>query len=221
MWKCPSCGETVEDNFGSCWNCSTDKDAPPSEYKSASSNSTEGEAETWYCDNCDAEIEADDNICPRCGTDVSTIAGDSGNEAVENEDRYTISPTKASLSYRTQSPLTLKRFLNFDEFITGRLLKAIYLLGAIIILLAALSLGILPALAGLMLALNQDFFRGALVSLFLLALSIGVAVFGVILWRVYCERIMVIFKINENLQVLRDAGMLSRKSESDTSRGGL
>lgn len=222
MWKCPSCGEMVEDNFGSCWNCSTDKDAPPSKYKSARSKSSEGEEpETWYCDNCDAEIASDDNVCPQCGADVSKIADDSDDERVENETDFITSKTKAALSYRTQKPYTLKRFLNFDEFITGSLLKAIYLIGVVLILLAAIWLGGLTALAGLALAFNQDSFGGVIASLFLLALSLGIGVFGVILWRVYCERVMVIFKINENLQALRDIEILHRKSESDTQRGDL
>jgi predicted nucleic-acid-binding Zn-ribbon protein len=32
MWKCPSCGEDVEDGFNVCWNCQRGKDgteAPP------------------------------------------------------------------------------------------------------------------------------------------------------------------------------------------------
>jgi predicted RNA-binding Zn-ribbon protein involved in translation (DUF1610 family) len=24
-WTCPQCGERVDDNFGSCWNCQTDR----------------------------------------------------------------------------------------------------------------------------------------------------------------------------------------------------
>jgi predicted nucleic-acid-binding Zn-ribbon protein len=31
MWRCPSCGEDVEDDFNVCWNCQRDKNgtAPP------------------------------------------------------------------------------------------------------------------------------------------------------------------------------------------------
>lgn len=31
MWKCPGCGETVDDNFEVCWNCQREKDGPPSQ----------------------------------------------------------------------------------------------------------------------------------------------------------------------------------------------
>jgi predicted nucleic-acid-binding Zn-ribbon protein len=29
MWKCPTCGEEVEDDFNICWNCQSGKDGSP------------------------------------------------------------------------------------------------------------------------------------------------------------------------------------------------
>ena len=31
MWRCPGCGESVQDNFEVCWNCCTSQDGTPSE----------------------------------------------------------------------------------------------------------------------------------------------------------------------------------------------
>ena len=31
MWRCPSCGESVQDNFEVCWNCCTSQDGTPPE----------------------------------------------------------------------------------------------------------------------------------------------------------------------------------------------
>src|SRR5215510_12423294 len=106
--------------------------------------------------------------------------------------------------YRKQKPFILGRIVNFDEFLTTRILKVVYLVGAALILLGAAAMGGLTSLLGLFTALSNSSAEGALVSLFFLALSIGGGLIGLLLWRVFCEVVIVVFKINENLQAIRD-----------------
>lgn len=109
-----------------------------------------------------------------------------------------------SNEYLPQGEPFLKRFLNFDEFITIRLLKIIYLVGAILILLGTVGVGGLTALGGLFVAISSFSFGGILTALFFFILSLISGVFGLLILRVYCELIMVIFKINDNLQTIRE-----------------
>ena len=98
----------------------------------------------------------------------------------------------------------LKRFFNFDEFITSRLLKIIYFVGAILILLTTVGAGGLTSLGSLFVALSSFSFGGILAALFFFVLSLISGALGLLLLRVYCELIMVVFKINENLEFIRD-----------------
>lgn len=106
--------------------------------------------------------------------------------------------------YSIKTTSFLQRFLNFDEFITSRLLKIIYLVGAVLIILGTIGVGGLTALASLFAALSSFSFGGILVAIFFFILSLVSGALGLLILRVYCELIMVIFKINENLQLIRD-----------------
>jgi hypothetical protein len=107
----------------------------------------------------------------------------------------------------------LKGLLNFDEFITARLVKIVYVVGLVLIPLITIGGGVLVALSSLyalysVYELLHYSFATVLVQLFLIILqlvvSVVVCVLGILLLRLYCEFVMVIFKINENLQVLRN-----------------
>ena len=112
----------------------------------------------------------------------------------------------------TTKPSFLKGFFNFDNFITVRLLKIVYAIGFVLIVLAAIVTCLVVAAHDL----EQIFvksswfplFENLLRPLFYLALSIiyyiAAGVLALLLLRLYCEFIMVIFKINENIQGLRD-----------------
>lgn len=97
-----------------------------------------------------------------------------------------------------------KRLLNFDEFITHHLIKVIYLIGMILILLITVGSGGLTALGSLFVALSSFSFGAILAALFFLIISIVSGALGILLLRVYCELFMVVFKINENLQAIRN-----------------
>ena len=113
----------------------------------------------------------------------------------------------------TAKPSFLKGLLNFDEFITARLVKIVYVVGLILIPLITIGGGILVALSSLyalysVYELLHYSFATVLVQLFFIILQLVVAVvacvLGILLLRLYCEFVMVIFKINENLQALRN-----------------
>ena len=107
----------------------------------------------------------------------------------------------------------LRRFFAFDEFITARILKIVYILGVVLILLATVGACGFTLYSGL----DQIFynrpgrfglFDRVLQPLFYLIFYIiyyvVAGVLAILVLRLYCEFIMVIFKINENLQGLRN-----------------
>lgn len=106
----------------------------------------------------------------------------------------------------------LKGFFNFDQFITARLVKVIYVVGFVLILLATVGACGFVAYSGLDQIFSRPgwfpLFERVLQPLFYLIFYIiyyvVACVIGILLLRLYCEFIMVIFKINENLQALRD-----------------
>ncbi len=115
----------------------------------------------------------------------------------------------------SQTPIAktslLKRLLNFDEFITARLVRIVYIIGLVLIPLVTIGGGLVVAVGGLaaLFSMMQYLTFASVVTQLLLLLlqliiSIVACVLGVLLLRLYCEFIMVIFKINENLQALRD-----------------
>ena len=96
-----------------------------------------------------------------------------------------------------------KRFLNFDQFITGNVLKIIYLVGLGLILLATIGGGLMY-LGTLLIAVANFSLGGILMAFFLFIVNLIIGALLILILRVYCELIMVIFKINENLQTIRD-----------------
>lgn len=109
-----------------------------------------------------------------------------------------------SPDYKSGAASFLNRLFNFDEFITSRLIKIIYAVGTVLILLATIGFGGLTALGSLFYALSHFSFGAVLTALFFFIISLVSGALGVLVLRVYCELIMVIFKINDNLQVIRE-----------------
>ena len=56
MWTCPTCSERVDNNFGSCWNCQTDR--PENVEVDGGINPGNGkEADPIVCLRCSTELE--------------------------------------------------------------------------------------------------------------------------------------------------------------------
>jgi len=85
----------------------------------------------------------------------------------------------------------IQSFFSFDRMLTPRLISAMNAIG---IVLAILS-GVIMIIAGI----NQPYGGGATVVGGLLWILVGPLVV-----RLYCELVIVLFKINENLQTMRE-----------------
>lgn len=98
----------------------------------------------------------------------------------------------------------VSRLFNFDEFITGRLIKLIFLIGVVLILLGTVGGGGITALTSFAVGINQESPAAVFFGLFYFVLSLIAGCLAILLLRVYCEIMMVFFKINENLQAIRN-----------------
>lgn len=98
-------------------------------------------------------------------------------------------------------------FFSFDKFITTRLVKIIFVVGISLILSATL-VGAVPTLFAALDIFGHTSMSNGLSVLFFALLKIVTMVIGsllaILLLRIYCEFIIVIFKINENLQIIRN-----------------
>jgi hypothetical protein len=100
----------------------------------------------------------------------------------------------------------VQRFFAFDEFIMGRLLKIVYVLGSILIVLYAVLQLATRLYAGLD-SLSNNFH---IEKVFWILVGFGTVLLAsaaaLLMLRLYCELLMVIFKIYESLQAGRAAG---------------
>ena len=98
----------------------------------------------------------------------------------------------------------VRKFFAFDEFITARVLKIVYILGSVLIVLytiVQLATGLYMAFD----ALSRKFSIENVFSILVNLLSvIAVGLLALLALRLYCEFMMVIFKIYESLQAVRN-----------------
>jgi hypothetical protein len=92
-------------------------------------------------------------------------------------------------------PFTVQSFLSFENLLSARLIRVVYFLG-IIGCVVAWVVQLFAAL-GMM---NFSFMSG--VGLLLVA-TLG-AILGLLLWRVICESLIVVFGIYDRLGEIRD-----------------
>jgi len=104
----------------------------------------------------------------------------------------------------------LKGLFGFDNFIAARLVKIIYAVGTVLILLVTAGAALMWIVGGLFLLFSLSpsqfsSFAGQFVFVILQTIiTIVAGILGILALRLYCELILAIFKINENLQVLRN-----------------
>ena len=104
----------------------------------------------------------------------------------------------------------LRGFFSFDEFITARIVKVFYTVGFLLILLSAVAGIGSTALAFLYAhnyldAIMRFSFIGELIYFVLQILGFAAtAALAILLLRLYCEFMLVIFRINDNLQNMRN-----------------
>ena len=95
--------------------------------------------------------------------------------------------------------MDLNKFIKFEELITPAVITIVYLLGVIVIVLGSLVVMAMSFKSGSssMFYKSEPSFDGMMIVAGLLYL-----VFGNIIWRMLCEFIVVIFKINEHMSSL-------------------
>jgi len=100
--------------------------------------------------------------------------------------------------------------LTFERLITGPLAHLVYWAGLGII--GIIAFGVLGATVGV--AIREGSILGVLLALGVLGIGVlGVAV-AVLLWRAFCEFYVTIFKISEDLHVLRQDVEAERARQS-------
>ena len=92
--------------------------------------------------------------------------------------------------------MDLQRFFKFDEFVTPTLITIVYILGVLVITLASLYMLTTIYSAG-----SSSWYSKSEPSWHFENAIIAVAwfIFGNLYWRVFCEIVIVIFKINNHL----------------------
>lgn len=78
----------------------------------------------------------------------------------------------------------MNEILTFEKLITPMIIQILFWIVLVVIVLSALGT-----------MFTQSFLAG-----------LGILVLGPIFWRVYCEIMLVLFRINDNLRTIRDRG---------------
>lgn len=96
----------------------------------------------------------------------------------------------------------LQNFFNFDSLITTRVIKIVYMLGLVLIPLIMIG----GVLATTLFALMAGAGAGVLAIGFVqVIVAVIASLLAILMLRIYCEFIIVVFKINENLQGIRSS----------------
>jgi len=100
------------------------------------------------------------------------------------------------------------RFLSFDELFTIKFIRIIFIAGLILSTLSAFLLGLAVVISAIQFIGTGDMSKmvtGVITLVVGMLANLLGYITSVIFWRMYCEFIVVAFKINENLQNLRDS----------------
>ena len=161
------------------------------------------------CTNCSNE-QASGNFCGKCGTtlevtdqtqieEVSAPQPVTENNATSTNKSVAV-PTRnpaRSIQPNVEGTSFVKEFLHFDKMITPSIIKVIYWIGSGLTILFGLFLMISGA--------TSDLGGGAQVFLGLLTILIGPFVI-----RIYCELLILFFKIHETLQDMSKVNSVNR-----------
>ncbi|WP_249336559.1 DUF4282 domain-containing protein [Sporosarcina sp. Marseille-Q4063] len=151
------------------------------------------------CVNCSHE-QASGKFCGKCGTSLQGVETSQVGEITVSqlETETAASNVSESITQPVRNRATpvqpnregkswMKEFLHFDKMITTSIIKFVFWIGA------GLSI-----LAGLIIMISGFVSEGIFVLLGLLAIVVGPIVV-----RIYCELLIVFFKIHEALQDLK------------------
>jgi hypothetical protein len=151
------------------------------------------------CVNCSHE-QASGKFCGKCGTALPAVETPQVGEISVPQSETVAANVGESIAQPALNRATpvqpnregkswMKEFLHFDKMITTSIIKFVFWIGA------GLSI-----LSGLIIMIIGVAFDGGGIAVLLGLLS---AVFGPIVVRIYCELLIVFFKIHEALQDLK------------------
>ena len=129
-----------------------------------------------FCTKCGAALAEGAVVCSQCN---APVVGASTQDST-NSPQYS-----APKPIPQQSPSDFQKFINFDIMITPAIMKVIYIIGSVVIIIAAL----VSLFSGQALVAIAAIFGGAAALVF---------------FRLYCELVMVFFKMHENLKHIKN-----------------
>lgn len=94
--------------------------------------------------------------------------------------------------------MTFRQFISFDEFMTPGLVTIVYILGVIAIILGTLIMFAMVFFAGSIPMVGTGSADTSLHFEYAIA-AVVFFILGNLYWRVTCELLMVLFKINEHI----------------------
>ena len=140
------------------------------------------------CEKC-AHEQATGKFCAKCGTpfqavEAETVASTMGESVAQPKLNRPVQSNSEKKSF-------VKEFLNFDKMITPSIIKFVFWIGS--------GLTVLWGLILMILGVASNYGGGFQVFLGLLTILIGPFVI-----RIYCELLIVFFKVLETLQEIKE-----------------
>ena len=151
------------------------------------------------CENC-AHEQAIGKFCGKCGTKLQAVEKPQVEDvSVSFSEPETVAASESLAPPTLNQPVQPKRevksmvkeFLNFDKMITPSIIKFVFWIGS--------GLTVLWGLILMIIGITSSYGGGFQVFLGLLTILIGPFVI-----RIYCELLILFFKIHETLQVIKE-----------------
>lgn len=133
---------------------------------------------TKFCRHCGTENDTDAVFCTECGKDMSKNI--EAEPVVNTAQTNTGGDKMAQPTVTRPNKVNQPSFMKFEKMITPSIIQGIFILSVIVSLLAGIGFLI----------------GGSIIF------GLGIIVLGPLLSRIYCELIIVIFKIHESLQII-------------------
>lgn len=99
----------------------------------------------------------------------------------------------------------MSRFLSFDKLVTPAIMKVLYIVGTVLIVLGTLIGAAVTAVGGIVAAVRMEHFPFALAALGSAVLYVILGLVGAVFFRIWCEVLVILFRIHEHLQAIRHA----------------
>jgi len=141
-----------------------------------------------FCTKCGAKFEEGNENCVQCGEAVQKHEATPGPVPTANNQGITVTLPPVKLPDKSQ----FRSFLNFDTMITPVIMKAIYIIGSIVIVLVTLFI--------MFSGFSSSFGTGVLT--FFLGFIGGIV--SLVLYRVFCEQVLLFFIMNQKLSDIRE-----------------